>query len=160
MNKDVQRHGVRNRWTSLRRWLADGDHAPRLWLGRHSTLMAWLGLLLALITPPNGSGFSICWWQEGTGLPCPGCGVTRSLSCGLRGRLVESVQYHPFGLPILLLFAATAVYSLIPNDGKNRVKVFLAGRAVAVNATYLCFVISFVSFGFLRSLHYWIIRCW
>ena len=160
MKRTVQHGYLYRHGDSLRAWLADGDRAPRLWMGRYSVLVAWIGLLLAAITPPHGLGFSICWWQDGTGLPCPGCGVTRSLSCAVRGLFEESLQYHPFGFPILMFFIATAVWSLLPSQRKNSVRRFLSSRALLANSTYLVFVTGFVSFGFLRSLHYWVIRYW
>lgn len=160
MNRPAQPGIPLTHLTSLREWLANGDHVPRLWLGRYSVLVAWMGLGLAAMTPPTGFGFSICWWQESIGLPCPGCGVTRSLSCAVRGLFTESLQYHPFGLAILTLFFATAIWSLLPIQRKIDVKAFLSRRPLLFNSTYLVFVTGFVSFGFLRSLHHWIIRCW
>src|SRR5215467_11057825 len=79
-----------------------------LWLNPYSVFVSWFGLLMASITPPHGFGFTVCWIKSATGLPCPGCGLTRSLSCALRGMPVESWQYHPFGLLILGLFLCGA----------------------------------------------------
>lgn len=35
-----------------------------------------------------------------TGLPCPGCGMTRSLFCLATGRVGQSLWMHPMGIPI------------------------------------------------------------
>ncbi|MDE7018428.1 MAG: DUF2752 domain-containing protein [Lachnospiraceae bacterium] len=35
-----------------------------------------------------------------TGLPCPGCGMTRALFYLMRGNVAESVRMHPMGIPI------------------------------------------------------------
>lgn len=35
-----------------------------------------------------------------TGIPCPGCGMTRSLFLLLTGRVGLSVRMHPMGLPV------------------------------------------------------------
>lgn len=37
------------------------------------------------------------------GLPCPGCGMTRSLSSLWRGHLWLSFRYHPLGIPLFLV---------------------------------------------------------
>src|SRR5262249_17002125 len=76
-------------------WLRNPATAPRLWLAKPSVAAAWLGLALAFVTPPHGTGFTVCWFKNSTGLPCPGCGLTRSFSCALRGMFLESWHYHP-----------------------------------------------------------------
>lgn len=35
-----------------------------------------------------------------TGLPCPGCGLTRAMVYLMTGRVGQSVQMHPMGIPI------------------------------------------------------------
>src|SRR3954464_144355 len=87
-------------------------HSPekvfRKWQGPYTVVAAWLGLFLATITPPQGTGTTVCSVKQCTGIDCLGCGLTRSLSCGLRGMFVESFNYHPFGLFVLALFLFTA----------------------------------------------------
>jgi hypothetical protein len=38
-----------------------------------------------------------------TGRPCPSCGVTRSLVVAAHGDFVRSRQFHPAGVPVLLM---------------------------------------------------------
>ena len=139
-------------WYELKGWLRDSRIAAGLWLGKPCVFAAWLGLSLAILTPPHGTGFSVCWFKHCTGLPCPGCGLTRSLSCALRGMFVESWQYHPMGWLILGLFLTIATASLLPAHYRLRVESYLQLRAFAFNAIYLAFVVTFVGFGLLRGL--------
>lgn len=134
-------------------WLNDRQGARKRWLSRTNVWVAWLGLLLGVLTPPHGNGFTVCWLNATTGLPCPGCGLSRSLSCGLRGMFLESWHYHPFGLGILGLFLATVFVSLLPATPRERLGRALASRARLSNALYAAFVVSFVCFGVTRSLH-------
>ena len=53
------------------------------------------------------SGGSLCPFLNISGIPCPFCGLTRSLSSFLRGEILESFSYHPFG-PIL--WGGTALF--------------------------------------------------
>ncbi len=43
---------------------------------------------------------SICLFYHLTGLPCPGCGLTRSFVCLGHGHWRESLHWHPLGLVI------------------------------------------------------------
>lgn len=58
----------------------------------------------------GSSGVSICIFYSLTGIPCPGCGMTRSVHFFLHGDILHALQYHPFGillLPALFLVTAT-----------------------------------------------------
>jgi hypothetical protein len=44
----------------------------------------------------------ICAFRRATGLPCPGCGLTRSWSLTAHGDLAGAFTRHPFGPPSLL----------------------------------------------------------
>ncbi|MFN8522077.1 MAG: DUF2752 domain-containing protein [Chloroflexota bacterium] len=55
----------------------------------------------------------LCPFRVLTGLPCPGCGMTRSVVAALHGDLSTSLFYHPLGpvmLALALLLAAVDVY--------------------------------------------------
>jgi hypothetical protein len=47
---------------------------------------------------------SICLFYHLTGLPCPGCGLTRSFVSLGHGHLLEALHWHPLGPAIFLLF--------------------------------------------------------
>ncbi len=143
------------RLDKIREWIKEPEQAARFWLGRPCVVVAWLGLSLAVVSPPHGSGVSVCWFEQATGLPCPGCGLTRSLSCGLRGMFSESWHYHPLGLFILVLFIFTAAQSLLPKRFRDGIARRVQAHAMAVNIFYFAFVTVFVVFGATRmALHY------
>lgn len=60
----------------------------------------------------------ICMFRAYTGLPCPGCGLTRSLIAVTQGRIGLSFSYHRLGfitlLYVLLQFVLNLGYILIP----------------------------------------------
>lgn len=134
-------------------WHERADKAFRRWLGKETVRAAWLGLLVALLCPPRGiPGVSLCWFKATTGLPCPGCGLIRSLSCGFRGMFIESWTYHPMGLAILALVLFLAAFSLLPAPQRDRVIRLVRAHAAFFNALYLAFIVCFVAFGIARTL--------
>jgi len=137
--------------TALVQKLNSPERVFNRWQGPWTTCVAWLGLILAAINPPRGTGVTICWFKQCTGIDCLGCGLTRSLSCGLHGMFAESFSYHPFGLFILALFLFTVLLSVWP-AARQRVAACMEARPMFFNGLYLAFVVSFIGFGTVRGL--------
>lgn len=76
------------------------DRARRVW-------PLSLLLIAALIPLPTHEGASLlglpnlCGFRLLTNLPCPLCGMTRSLVCACHLRFAESMRFHPLGLVVL-----------------------------------------------------------
>jgi len=84
------------------------------------------GSVLVLVTgfvvppPPVGGGTmhllglpTLCPLRALTGVPCPGCGMTRALCLCCHGRFFEAVTvYHPAVPLVLVGLIAAAVYGL------------------------------------------------
>jgi len=132
--------------------LKEPRSVARLWLSTPCVIVAWLGLALALVSPPHGSHVQICWLQSATGIPCLGCGMTRSLSCGIRGMFAASVGHHPMGLLVLALFVSTAAQSLLPRRLRETLHSHIRERAAFFNTLYLALVTLFVTYGVGRAL--------
>ncbi len=69
-------------------------------------------LLLSLNSSSSllSSQQSLCPFKMLTGMPCPGCGITKSIVAIYEGAFVQSLLFHPFGivaftLSITFLFA-------------------------------------------------------
>jgi len=57
-------------------------------------------LLFHLWVPPEGAGFAVCALRRFTGLPCPGCGMTRALAHLAKGEWSAALRDHPLA-PLL-----------------------------------------------------------
>jgi hypothetical protein len=69
----------------------------------------------------------ICLWRGLFGLPCPFCGLTRSVSEISHGRLTAALGYHPFGP---LVYAAGIILLFLS------LRAWLRGRSLALPARY------------------------
>ncbi len=76
--------------------------------------IAAFGLLVAALLPRGWveAGPSFCPFRMTTGLPCPGCGLTRSVVALAHGDLGGSLYFHPLGLLVVLALLAVAVVEL------------------------------------------------
>ena len=122
------------------------------WFGKFTSRVAWLALMLAFLLPPRGIGFSLCWLRGQFHIPCPGCGLTRSLSFAVRGEFYESWLLHPFGPFILTLFFAVAVVSLLPGKKRTQLANGMERHAHFFRTVSVVFVTAFCAYGLLRAL--------
>lgn len=113
-------------------------------------LLAPLFLLASVFLPPQGLGFDICLLHRLTGLPCPGCGLTRSITSLTHGNFLQAQAYHPFGLIIWLMFVALTLYSLMPASLRTRMASAASRHDPVIRPAYRLFVTSFLAFGVAR----------
>ncbi len=79
-------------------------------------LLTCLGMLVmgALLMPPRAPSDPLalgdvplpllCGFRRATGLDCPGCGLTRSVTATLHGQLNHAVDWNPVG-PLVAVYA-------------------------------------------------------
>ncbi len=108
-------------------------------------------LALGLFLPPQGLGFTLCVFYTLTGLPCPGCGLTRSVSGLLHGDLAHSLRYHPLGFLALAGLSALAISGFVPP-----LAGWMLERRSLLQRILLWVGIAFVAFGMLRLAVVWL----
>ncbi len=85
--------------------MIDETLSPRaLEIGRHASGLASTALIGTVVVASRhpGTGFP-CVFRATTGIPCPGCGMSRSLEALLQGNPGLSFRYHPLGIGLALL---------------------------------------------------------
>jgi hypothetical protein len=117
-----------------------------------TTVLAWVVLVGAVVHPADGMGVPICPSHLVTGLPCPGCGLTRSVSCAIRGDLSLSWHYHPFGAGILLLVAVVAVVGILPAASRARVAAWRKRNSRWLAALGVGYCAVLVAYGVARMM--------
>lgn len=78
--------------------------------------MAVVGALA--IAPALEGAPTVCPFALGTGMACPGCGMTRAASQLLRGDFGAAVSFHPLVPAIALLAAGGWVWFLLRRAGR------------------------------------------
>jgi hypothetical protein len=67
-----------------------------------------------------GMDFFPCPLRQVTGLPCPGCGLTRSCLAMVRGDWLEMWRQHPFGPVFALFWVVVGVGLCLPAEARDR----------------------------------------
>ena len=120
----------------------------------------WLRFVAMLVVPPLVWALArydllphvpICMFQNMTGRPCPGCGMTRSILLLARGDVIGSLRMHPLGVPLAALFVGALVGTAAGLlRGGDPVSRFLERRGVAlVISLIVLFVAAWLVRGFI-----------
>ena len=81
---------------------------------------------------------SFCPMKLLTGLPCPGCGITKSLIFAYHGDLLKSLSYHIFGIPLIIgSMVALVVLSMEIITKKEYFNSILYSRKLAYFLAYI-----------------------
>ncbi len=98
-----------------------------------------VGLLIAVAVTvaANLLGHGVCPSREFLGLPCPGCGMTRSILLILQGRFYESWLLQPFGYAWLTLAAVFAVERYVLESRQKIWKGLLTVICAGMVALYI-----------------------
>ncbi|RZJ36020.1 MAG: DUF2752 domain-containing protein [Flavobacterium sp.] len=64
---------------------------------------SWLFYSLASDNDPGN--LHLCFFKSITGIPCPSCGTTRSVSSLVHGDLVGAIQMNPLGIIVSAIMA-------------------------------------------------------
>jgi len=126
------------------------DWVARALLNRLSMRLALVVLVASFLLPTAGLGVEICWFKGMFGLPCPGCGMTRSLTSVSHLEIGQALHYHPFGLVVWLLVLGLAVANFVGRERRDRVGRWLVRHRQRARTGYLGFVYAFVAFGVIR----------
>jgi len=104
-------------------------------------LPSFLAIMVLMILPARGIGISTCIFLNLTGIPCPLCGLTRSMSSFLDFKIVDSFAYHPLGA-VILIFLVICLVTNQPDYLKTRIKighVFFSARFL-----FLIFTVTWI----------------
>jgi hypothetical protein len=127
---------------SRARWTIDALFTPL------SRALALAVLAVSFVFPVGGLGVDLCVFHSTTGLPCPGCGMTRALSALSQGDFSTAAALNPFAFVAWPTFAFIAALTFLGRDRRERLVARL--NTARAGRYYLLAFISFLSFGLIR----------
>lgn len=101
--------------------------------GRRARLLAAIAcaiLVLGALLPPDGTRIPACPSRLITGVPCPGCGLTRSVTSLEHGDVAKAWRYNPFGIVAMLVILWYVVRPVLGERRVERVENWRLTRAV------------------------------
>ncbi len=131
----------------------------RPWLGSlilQRAMCRALLVVLAILTLALWQGWQLwpCTFANVTGLPCPGCGLTRAGGALLRGEWQTALQFHPFSPAFAILGLLVASGALLPLRWTRALaaRVTLFERKTLLTTV---FWVGLLCFSLLRMLGFW-----
>lgn len=112
--------------------------------------VAAVGVIVGLLLPATGLGPSTCGMQRSLAVPCPGCGLTRSVSSFLQGQFSWSFQFHPMGWAFAVAMLILAVGSFLPSRWRDPVIARLSKYDGPIGFGLIAFAVLLVGYGIYR----------
>ena len=122
----------------------------RALLNPSARYFALVVMVASTVFPVRGLGFDVCMLHASTGLPCPGCGMTRAISAFTQGDFTAALGLNPFVLLAWPTFLVLAVVTLLPEAWCRRFERWVEARDRSVGRVYRLSLYAFVTFGLAR----------
>ncbi|MBL8150447.1 MAG: DUF2752 domain-containing protein [Blastocatellia bacterium] len=124
---------------------------------KYANLFLILMVALVVLTsffyhPDPEPSFRICGFYNLLGLPCPGCGLTRSFCAFAKGEFVASLYFNPLGPFMFLGFLFFGFAAVLKGFGYKRL-MEKATNLLYSKLFYRLFVSSFFGFGVIRIVY-------
>ncbi|MDY7229182.1 DUF2752 domain-containing protein [Hyalangium rubrum] len=114
--------------------------------------LAVVVMAISFVFPIKGLGVDLCILHATTGLPCPGCGLSRAISAISQGDFSTAIALNPFALLAWPLFLVLALVTLAPRSVYTRFEAWVSSHSAPIARGYrICFT-AFAAFGAIRFL--------
>ncbi len=119
----------------------------RALLAPSARYVATFVMAASFVFPVGGLGIDLCLLHAFTGLPCPGCGMTRAIAALSHGQLLTALQLHPFALLAWPTFLVLALATLGGRRGVARFEGWVSRHSRGVASLYQIAFFGFLAFG-------------
>ncbi len=129
-----------------------GDLLARIIRSRLASIACLAVLVLAWALPADGFGIPLCQFKTLTGLPCFGCGMTRSFIGMAHLDVSKAVFYHPVGAVLFVLLVPLTLVGWLPGERKEKLARWAEERSRMVNYGVCALLVATVVYGLGRML--------
>ncbi len=107
-------------------------------------------LLYSLVFSPDRNDYPVvCIHEKITGMPCPSCGLSHSLSLILRGRIDEAYTWNENGMKVFIFFVSqfllriffSRYYLNYPDFRKQLIITDISGSSLLFFIAFMPFII-------------------
>lgn len=126
----------------LTTWANRAGSAPGLC---GALLLLQLGLVRALAWATSERAYFAgrelnwgCWFRDHFGIPCPTCGMTRSVLLSLQGDFAEAARLNPAGLLLvagLVVFSLSMIFLMFYRQGHASLAAGAVHRRIRIGAS-------------------------
>ena len=103
-------------------------------------ILALLSVFVLALIPSEGFDVTLCPMQNIFGLPCPACGIIRSMSSLLNLDIWHSFGYHPLGI---IVFAAIITALIVNHSDFLYIRIY---KKVSIyQSLIILFIITWLS---------------
>ncbi|MBL8924447.1 MAG: DUF2752 domain-containing protein [Myxococcaceae bacterium] len=113
-------------------------------------VLAFVILVASFVFTPGPLGPDLCPLHRWTGLPCPGCGVTRGLMHVSHGELSLALGANPWALVLWPVLVALALSVVAPARWMARFDAAVARVEPWPSRLVRVLLLAFLGFGFAR----------
>jgi hypothetical protein len=87
----------------------------------------------------------VCLFRHFTGIPCPSCGSTRAVLSLLHGEFIQSLNWNPFGVVLMLIMLISPVWILCDiMTQKSSLLMFYNKAELYLKRRYIAFPLIFI----------------
>ncbi|CAN5356893.1 hypothetical protein BH09SUM1_BH09SUM1_27160 [soil metagenome] len=136
---------------SIRPLPTAGDMLIDALFNRPIAILGMIGLILGMfVLPPKGVHLQTCSMRKMTGLPCPGCGLTRSVTSIFHGKAKAAWELNPFGYGFAAFFVAVAPLAFLPTRKLNAAREYARRFRNPIGLFVIVFMALFILHGLIR----------
>lgn len=101
---------------------------------KYLPILCLIGLYIVVMSLVAGK---VCPVRIAIGIPCPGCGITRSLWLLCQGQIAGSIKIHPMGIWMVPGMILAGYERYVPGSGKKWGQAYLVIWSIACVAVYI-----------------------
>jgi hypothetical protein len=116
--------------------------------------LALVVLIASFVLAPGPIGPDLCPLHRATGLPCPGCGVTRGLMYLSHGDWSEALGANPWVLVVWPVLAAMALSLMLPQRSIAAFEAFMVRHEPGPSRLVRVLMLAFFGFGLARFVYF------